>query len=99
VWPVGHHIILNVGRDQTDIFNGGSSMSLTVEHYNVSVELDWSWIEQSIELALECILDPNLPDKQGIPTRTGKGAPKFYDFDVFDDRYEWMMNNHPGSWP
>ena len=99
VWPVGHHVILNVGRDQTDIFNGSSSMSLTVERYNVSVDLDWSWIEPSIELALECILDSNLPDKQGLPTRTGTGAPKFYDFDVFDDRYEWMMNNQPGSWP
>ena len=99
VYPIGHHVVFNVGQDQDDIFNNGSSLNLGMSHYNISVPLDWSWIEPSIELALECILSPDLPDKQGLPSRTGRGAEKFYDFEVFDDRYEWMMNNHPSSWP
>tara|TARA_B100001996_G_scaffold143960_1_gene109495 strand:- start:2470 stop:3531 length:1062 start_codon:yes stop_codon:yes gene_type:complete len=99
VYPVGHHVIFNVGWDQDDIFNGGSSMNLEMSSYNVSVPLDWSWIESSIELALECILDAKLPDKQGLPSRNGRGQEKFYDFEVFDDRYEWMQNQHPGNWP
>ena len=99
VYPVGHHVIFNVGWDQGDIFNNTTSPNLGMSRYNVSVPLDWSWIEPSIELALECILSPTLPDKQGLPTRTGTGAEKFYDFEVLDDRYAWMQANHPGSWP
>ena len=99
VFPIGHHIIFNVGRDQDDIFNNGTSVNLDVTHYNVSVPLDWSWVEPTIELALECILSPTLPDKQGLPTRSGRGAEKFYDFEVFDDRYAWMQTQYPGSWP
>ena len=103
IWPVGHNIIFNAGHNgQTDL-NAGLNLELQSAH--ASIPLDWSWVEPTIDLAIECILDPNLPPKQPMlnPPNARTGAPStrqnYHDFDVMDNRYEWMMNNHPGSWP
>jgi len=50
-------------------------------------------------LALECILMPSPPPVQMLPMRTARGAPKMHDNWSFAERYQWLMTNHPGSWP
>ena len=103
VWPVGHHIAFNVGHDgQTDL----GSLQLNLESAHIPIDLDWSWIQPTIDLAIECVLSPDLPPKQGLPNPPNRSTghpssalPKHHDFEVSDDRYDWMMSNHPGSWP
>jgi len=105
VSPIGHHIGFNVGHNgQADLMN--SQMSLELESAHIPLELDWSWIQPTIDLAIECVLAPNPPVRQGLPgppkEKGGKpstAAPKFHNFDVSDERYVWLMKNHPGSWP
>ncbi|MDP7312983.1 MAG: hypothetical protein QF831_06055, partial [Candidatus Thalassarchaeaceae archaeon] len=103
IHPVGHHIVFNAGHNGQTDFNGGLNLQLQSAH--AELPLDWSWVEPTIDLAIECILDPNLPPKQPLlnPPNIRSGAlsttENYHNFDVMDDRYEWMMNNHPGSWP
>jgi len=105
VSPIGHHIAFNVGHNgQVDLMGG--PMSLELESAHVPLELDWSWIQPTIDLAIECVLEPKPPAKQGLPgppnAKSGKpstAALKFHNFDVSDERYVWLMKNHRGSWP
>ncbi|MCH1540827.1 MAG: PD-(D/E)XK nuclease family protein [Candidatus Poseidonia sp.] len=103
VHPIGHHIIFNAGHGSQVDFT--TSLDLQLESAHTETPLDWSWVEPTIDLAIECILDPNLPPKQAMPSppnsRTGRVSTveNFHDFDVMDNRYEWMRTNHPGSWP
>ena len=103
IHPVGHHIVFNAGHNGQTDFNGGLNLQLQSAHLELT--LDWSWVEPTIDLAIECILDPNIPPKQPLlnPPNAKTGAPSktanYHNFDVMDNRYEWMMNNQPGSWP
>ena len=99
VLPVGANIHLNVGQSQADLFSAGASPSLTIDHELIPVDLDWSWVEPSLDLAIECLLDPNPPPVQELPTKSGRGAAKVHDNWVFAERYEWLMNTHPKLWP
>ena len=65
----------------------------------MDVDLDWSWVEPTLDLALECILMPAPPPVQMLPMRTARGAPKMHDNWSFAERYQWLMTNHPGSGP
>jgi len=99
VLPVGANIHLNVGQSQADLFSAGASPSLTIDHELIPVDLDWSWVAPSIVLAIECLLEPDPPPVQPLPMKTARGVPKIHDNWAFAERFEWLMNNHPGSWP
>ena len=99
VHPVGANIHLNIGRSQDTLFPSGGSPELTIDHELIPVELDWSWVGPTLDLAIECILDTTPPPVQQLPMRQTRWPDKAHDNWVFSERYEWLMNNHPGSWP
>ena len=99
VHPVGANIHLNIGQSQDTLFPSSSTPELTIEHELIPVELDWSWVGPTLDLAIECILDTSPPPVQELPMRQARWPDKVHDNWVFSERYEWLMNNHPGSWP
>ena len=106
VHPTAYHVIFNVGHGGTPTtLSTPGDMRMNLDSAVASHDMDWSWIEPTLDLAIECLLDPSVPPKQGIPpgpTPTGRASrsqPKYHDFDVMDNRYDWLQTNHPGSWP
>ena len=100
VHPIGANIHLNVGRSQDTLFpSAGALGELTFDHTLIPVELDWSWVQPSLDLAIECILDTTPPPVQQLPMRQTRWPDKIHDNWAFAERYEWLMKNHPGSWP
>lgn len=104
VWPIGYHVVFNIGQSgQANL--SGASLSLNLESGVTQHEMDWSWIEPTIDLAIECLLDNTPPPKQGVPgppnRRTGAASTSvhYHPWDIIDDRYDWLQTNHPGSWP
>lgn len=104
MYPVGYHVAFNAGHGGQTAFTG-SDLSLNIESAVISHEMDWTWIEPTLDLAIECLLDSDVPPKQPLPNppNSRTGAPstsmRYHDFDVMDSRYAWMQTNHPGSWP
>ena len=99
VYPRGVHIHMNIGRTEDRLFQTSNATQVSFTHELMDVELDWSWMNPTLELALECILMPSPPPVQMLPMRTARGAPKMHDNWSFAERYQWLMTNHPGSWP
>jgi len=99
VYRRGVHIHLNIGRTENRLFQTSTAPQVSFTHNLMDVELDWSWVEPTLGLALECILMPNPPPVQMLPMRRASAAPKMHDNWSFAERYAWLMANHPGSWP
>ena len=95
----GVHIHMNIGRSEERLFEASGATQVGFSHQLMDVDLDWSWVEPTLDLALECILMPSPPPVQMLPMRTARGAPKMHDNWSFAERYQWLMTNHPGSWP
>ena len=106
VHPTAYHVIFNVGHGTTPAtFSSSNNMRLNVQSAVASWDMDWSWIQPTLDLAIACLLDPSVPPKQPVPPgptpsgRPSRAAPKYHDFEVMDNRYDWLQSNHPGSWP
>ena len=101
---MGYNVAFNAGHGGQIAFTG-SDLSLNIESAVISHEMDWTWIEPTLDLAIECLVDSDVPPKQPLPNppNSRSGAPstsmRYHDFDVMDSRYAWMQTNHPGSWP
>ena len=99
VYPRGVHIHMNIGRTEARLFQTSTDTQVSFSHELMDVELDWSWMNPTLELALECILMTSPPPVQMLPMRRAGYAPKMHDNWSFAERYQWLMTNHPGSWP
>ena len=99
VYPLGVHIHMNIGRTEDRLFQTSNDEQVSFTHRLIDIELDWSWIEPTLELALECILMPSPPQVQMLPMRTSRGTPKMHENWSFAERYQWLMVNYPSSWP
>jgi hypothetical protein len=95
----GVHVHLNIGRTEERLFEASNATQVGFTHELMDVDLDWTWVEPTLDLALECILMPSPPPVQMLPMRRASAAPKMHDNWSFAERYQWLMANHPGSWP
>lgn len=89
VIPIGLNVIFQIDQSQSDINDvSGGGPGLKFKTYVAETELDTSWIEDSIDLAIECLVSDELPARQMIPATSKRWPDKVHESESFEMRYK-----------